>query len=289
VSLTFDSEAHRYTLTAKPGPATADNPPRKVSGVTGLIEGGIPKPELLRWLPKFTAQFVEDWDRVEQWHHDPSVDLVKRLGFQPEKYKLDAGERGSAIHTALEQIMTTGTADVDPQHLPEVNAMLDLYEKWDITPLLVEKSVANRTYWYSGRFDLIGKVGKLGGRICQIDTKSSNGVYGSMSLQLAASAKADFWVDDDDPDTEYAMPEIEQNLIAHVHRDKATGAVTAGLQSCSGGSVYDAKQSQRDIDEAFREFLWAASIKKTAGARSKRMWPAIEEPTTNHVFREIAS
>lgn len=278
MSLTFDAEAHKYTLDGK-----------RVTGVTTLIGGGIPKPELVRWAPKFTAQFVEDnWEQVERWHYDTGVDMVKRLAFQPERYKREAGDRGSAIHTALEAIMTTGSADVDPQHLPEVNAMLDLYERWDITPIIVEKSLANRAYWYAGRVDLIGTVGKLGGRVCQIDTKSSNGVYGAMSLQLAAYAKAQFWVNDDDPDTEYEIPPVEQNLIAHVHRDRETGAVTAALQSVSGGNPYNAKQSQRDIDEAFREFLWAASIHKTTGARKKRLWPVIETPATNHVFKESA-
>jgi hypothetical protein len=160
------------------------------------------------------------------------------------------------------------------------------------TTLMVEKSVANRKHRYAGRFDLIGTVGKLGGAVCQIDTKSSNGVYGSMSLQLAAYAKAEFWVDDSDPDTEYPMPEIERNLIAHVKRVKGVDGepdtVAAGLQAVSGGLPYTKVQSARDIEESFREFLWAASLTKTAGARDKRLWPVETLSTTNH-FKEIAS
>ncbi|QAY16158.1 exonuclease [Arthrobacter phage Sonali] len=290
MSLVFNAASHRYKLDGKP-----------VRGVTGLIDGGLAKPQLVRWAPKHVAEFVEkNWDQVEAWRHDPSVDLVKRLKFLPENFKREAGDRGSIIHDAVEQVLHTGSADVPEEHLPEVNALLDLYEEWDIRPLemtladgrktlMVEKSVGNRSYWYAGRFDLIATVGKLGGAVCQVDTKSSNGVYGSMSMQLAAYRKAEFWVDDSDPDTEYPMPEIERNLIAHVKRTKGEDGepdtVTAGLQAVSGGFPYSAEQSRRDMDESFREFLWAASLAKTSGARDKRIWPV--NPTTNH-FKETA-
>jgi hypothetical protein len=156
--------------------------------------------------------------------------------------------------------------------------------------VMVEKSVANRSYWYAGRFDVIGTVEKLGGAVCQIDTKSSNGVYGSMSMQLAAYRKAEFWVDDSAPEVEYPMPEIERHLIAHVKRvkgqDGEPDTVTAGLQAVSGGFPYSRSQSLRDMDEAFREFLWAASLTKTAGARDKRLWPVTA--TAKTAYKEIA-
>jgi hypothetical protein len=293
MGLVFNEAAHSYLLDGK-----------RVRGVTGLIDGGTSKAALVKWAPRFVAQFVEDnWDRVEGWHYDPNVDMVKRLKYLPENYRDEAGLRGSAIHTAVEEVVMTGSTNVDPIHLPEVNALLDLYEEWDIRPLemtlrdgrttlMAEKSVGNRKHWYAGRFDLIGTVGKLGGALCQIDTKSSNGVYGSMSMQLAAYRGAEFWVDELAPDVEYPMPVIERNLIAHVKRvkgeDGEPDTVSAGLQAVSGGLPYTAAQSARDMDEAFREFLWAASLTKTAGARDKRMWPVMAS-TTNHVFKEIAS
>lgn len=298
MALTFTESTHRYTLTGKPGAASLANPAKRVRGVTGLIDGGTSKAQLVRWAPRYVAEYVDaNWDKVAGWHHDPEVDLVKRLQFLPENYRDEAAVRGSAIHDAVEKVLTTGTADVDPQHLPEVNALLDLYDEWGIRPLqmtlndgrktlMVEKSCASRKYWYAGRFDLIGTVDKLGGAVCQIDTKSSNGVYGSMSLQLAAYVKAEFWVDDSDPDTEYPMPAVERNLIAHVKRDKETNEVTAGLQAVSGGSPYSAQQSARDIDQAFREFLWAAQLSQTEGFRKKRLWP-VTASTANH-FKEIA-
>lgn len=288
MSLIFEPERHRYTMDGKP-----------VRGVTGLISGGTSKDALVRWAPRFVAKFIEEnWETVERWKHDPDVDLVRRLSYLPEKYKNEAGERGSAIHDAAESVLLTGEADVPAEHLPEVNALLDLYEEWDIRPLemtlrdgrktvMVEKSVGNRAFWYAGRFDLIGTVGKLGGAVCQIDTKSSNGVYGSMSMQLAAYRKAEFWVDDSAPDEEYPMPVIERNLIAHVKRDRETNEVRAGLQAVSGGLPYSSKQSVRDMDEAFREFLWAASLTKTAGARDKRLWPVLAT-TTKTAYKEIA-
>lgn len=288
MSLVFEEARHRYTLDGK-----------RVRGVTGLIDDGTAKHALVRWAPRKVAEFVEEnWHQVTDWHHDPAVDLVRRLQFLPERIRDEAGERGSLIHDAAENILITGSADVDPTVLPEVEALLALYDEWDIQPLmvtikdgrsvpLVEKSCANRKYWYAGRFDLIGTVGKLGGAVCQIDTKSSNGVYGSMSMQLAAYRGAEFWVMDDDPDTEYPMPEIERNLIAHIQKDPETKEVTAGLQAVSGGFPYSAVQSRRDMDDAFREFLWAASIAKTEGARKKRLWPVT--PTTTTKFKEIAS
>lgn len=287
MSLVFNAEAHKYLLDGKP-----------VRGVTSLISGGTSKDALVRWAPRFVAKFVEDnWALVEQWKHDPAVDLVKRLQYLPERYRDEAGVRGSAIHDAAESVLLTGEADVPEEHLPEVNALLDLYEEWGIRPLemdlrdgrktlMVEKSVGNRAYWYAGRFDLIGTVEKLGGAVCQIDTKSSNGVYGSMSMQLAAYRKAEFWVDDSAPDEEYPMPEIERHLIAHVRRDRETNEVTAGLQAVSGGFPYSTRQSVRDMDEAFREFLWAASMTKTAGARDKRLWPVTA--STKTAYKEIA-
>lgn len=287
MSLIFEPVRHRYTMDGKP-----------VRGVTSLISGGTSKDALVRWAPRFVAKFVDDnWALVEQWKHDPAVDLVRRLQYLPEKHRDEAGERGSAIHDAAESVLLTGEADVPPEHLPEVNALLDLYEKWGVHPLevtlrdgrttsLVEKSVGNRKHWYAGRFDLIATVDALGGAVCQIDTKSSNGVYGSMSMQLAAYRGAEFWVDDSDPSAEYPLPQIERHLIAHVKRDRETNEVTAGLQGLSGGFPYSATQSRRDMDEAFREFLWAASLTKTSGARDKRLVPVIA--TAKTAFKEIA-
>ena len=49
-----------------------------------------------------------------------------------------------------------------------------------------------------------------------LDNKTSKGVYGETSLQCSAYSKAEFYVNDDDPDTEYPMPHIDRIGVIHI-------------------------------------------------------------------------
>ena len=69
--------------------------------------------------------------------------------------------------------------------------------------------------------------------------KTSKGVYGETALQTAAYAKAEFYVNDGDPDKELPLPEIDFIGVVHI--------------TDSGSTLHDLG----NIDEAFKVFRHA--------------------------------
>jgi hypothetical protein len=117
-------------------------------------------------------------------------------------------------------------------------------DEFEPVPVFTERPVASREHWYAGRPDL---VGTMRGALWLLDNKTSRGVYGDVSLQCAAYARAEFYVDADD--VEQPMPTIERIGVLHV--------------TAEGTDLYDLGP----IGPAFLEFRAAQTIYRGATRR----------------------
>jgi hypothetical protein len=276
MSLRFLEKSHQYRLTENPGPAHKEtNPELRVSGATTLLGGGIPKPNLIYWAGKTVAEYVRDNPaEVELLRGRDDLDLVTELAKVPNQVRDAAGVRGTAVHDLAEQILHGRAVDVPDELAPYVDGYLRLIDDWDIQPILTETSIGNRRDWYAGRFDSIATIGKLGGTPVLLDWKTSKGVYGETGLQCAAYAKAEFYVTDEDPNTEHPLPAIERTMVCHITPD--------------GSHLYDLAKNPAEIDRHYDLFIAAAFTAKTAKERDGIITEPLALPTLTHEMSAAA-
>lgn len=264
MGLTFSPQSHRYRLDGRPVP-----------GVTSLLAGGIPKPALNNWYARKVAEYVEDNPReIERLRGEPTPTqgnphghsaLVHHLAKVPENLRDQAAERGTLIHSLGQRYLEGSQVSIPPIYEPEVMGLVELIEALELEPLIIEKSLGNRTQRYAGRVDFIGTSPHLqDGAPVLIDWKTSNYVYGETALQAAAYARAEFWVTDFQPDDENPLPQIEATYVAHIR---------PGLTE-----LHPLAQSPAEIDSHYQEFLYAAYIARNAKNRAAYLKPPITLP-----------
>lgn len=207
MTLKFAAASHRYWMDGKP-----------VMGVTSLIKGGLPAPALVYWSAKCVAEYVADNDAaVEALRGMPRDSMVAALKQVPWTERDAAGARGTEVHALAEQLVHGVEVEVPEALDGYVQGYVRWLDTWQPVPILTERSVGNRQHWYAGRFDLIAEIH---GVRWMLDVKTAKGVYGDNALQTDAYRHAEFYVDDDDPDTEHPMPEgIERLGVLHVRPD----------------------------------------------------------------------
>jgi hypothetical protein len=219
---------------------------QRVPSVTTIINGGLPKPALVGWAARTVAEAVAG--------HPSTVDAVRDLGRDalvaalvalPDQAKRAAGARGTDIHRFAD-LVVHGEPVEPPADIVEAVAG---YAAWlDLSGFradLTERTIANRACRYAGRFDLLGV---MAGERWLVDVKTSRAVYGDTGLQVAAYARAEFYVDEDD--VEVPMPPVDRIGVLHVQPD-----VT---------ELFDLG----DIDKSFEEFRAAQTI--YAGATRRK-------------------
>ena len=204
MSLSFSPGNHQYRMDRK-----------RVSGVTTIIKKGLPTEGLMYWSAATVAEWVADNGAevatLRGMGRGPMVAALKGVPWQSRD---EAAVRGTDVHAIAEQVIHGAEVDV-PEHLAgHVRGYVDFLDRFGVVPVLTEKSCGNRAHWYAGRFDLIADIA---GTRWMLDNKTSRKVYGSTALQCDAYAHAEFYVTDNDPDTEHPMPEgIERLGVLHV-------------------------------------------------------------------------
>jgi len=248
VTLTFSPKSHRYRLDGLDVPS-----------VTGLIKGGIPAPALVSWAARTVAEYVADNPSdVEQLRAMGREPMVAALKSVPNAKRDAAALKGTDIHALAERFASGEDPDVPAEYLPHVQGYADFLDRFDVRPVLTECSVAHRKHWYAGRFDLVADIGL---DRWMLDAKTGSGIYAEAAIQTDAYRNAEFYVTDDDPDTEHPMPEGITRLGAlHI-----TEAGTTLIPLRSDG-------------EPFRDFLHAAYIAKRDKQRKGYVLAPITEP-----------
>lgn len=275
MSLEFKESTHRYKLDGKP-----------VTGVTTILNGGIPKPALVWWAGGVVAEFVSDPDnagKVAELLAGDREDSIKFLQLLPNKERDAAAERGTEVHDLAEKLATTGEVDAPEELVGFIEGYLDFLDRWQITPVLVEVVLGNREHWYSGKVDLLATSPLLmsqadiaAGKLIQIDLKTSKGVYAETALQTAAYARAEFYMDGV---KEVPMPEVVKNFVGHLTPMDREGINARYEGSPLGTSLYPLATSPAEIDEHFQQFLHAKAVHEDAKARGKKKLQPINPPT----------
>tara|TARA_R110000824_G_scaffold100098_5_gene237999 strand:+ start:896 stop:1771 length:876 start_codon:yes stop_codon:yes gene_type:complete len=157
--------------------------------VTTLL-GGIPKPALVGWGIKSVAEFAIS--HKDQWEDLPKADALKLLKGSPYSKRDEAGDRGTAVHNALEalvkgQPLPTDLTDEEEAYAASATAFLNARNS---KPLSTEMIVFNKTHGYCGTLDLWDCDEE--GTPWILDYKTSSGVYPEHAVQQVAYQRAEW-------------------------------------------------------------------------------------------------
>lgn len=195
----------------------------KVTGVTTMLSKGLPKPALPPWAARTVAEYVADNADAVRGMLDTMgrESIVGALKGVPWDKRDEAAARGTEIHALAERVISGEDIDV-PEHLiGYVQGYVDWLDAWAITANMTEVTVGHRPHagipGYAGTFDADVTVGAgdLAGKRGLVDWKTAKGVYGENALQLAAYARAEFYLDPNDG-TEQPLPGYDFLGVVHV-------------------------------------------------------------------------
>jgi len=178
---------------------------RKQDGITTLIGKGVPKPALINWAPRMSADFaIDHWDELLEM--SPS-ERHKALAFAHRNVASDAAERGTLVHALVAHMTTGEELDVPEAFTGHVDAWLQFDHDWRPQVMLAEAMVINRRHRYAGTLDLVARLAD--GRTWLLDYKTGlKGVYPEAALQLSAYRYAETYLNA--RGEEMPMPAIDQ-------------------------------------------------------------------------------
>lgn len=205
------------------------------------------KPKLVSWAAEQERELVKAASLDLYLEPGPKMTsegylrtLKVRLGKEKahQKKLREAGDIGSQIHAIIEWNLRKSLGQAVGKEPPITEEALWGYMAWEdwsrsvkLTPLFIESTIWSVVHKYAGTADLIGKVD---GKLCVVDWKSSKGkaIYPEYKLQVAAYAKA---ID------EMGHGPVESGIIVKLPKDKETPEFVTETVS--------------DLDEKFKVYL----------------------------------
>jgi hypothetical protein len=177
---------------------------QQVDGVTTLLGDGVPKPALVDWAARTTAEYaVDHWDELAEQTGTARLRKLERARWDTTKA---AAARGTDVHDLAMRLANGEEVTVPEPLTGHVDAYLRFVEDWHPQELLVEVPVFHRTLKYAGTLDLIADL--KGGARWLLDWKTGgSGIFPESALQLAAYRNAEFYLDHDG--AEQPMPEVD--------------------------------------------------------------------------------
>lgn len=199
-------ENHRYV----------DTNGELMPGVTSVLKASIPKPLLVNWAANTTAGYaIDHWDELGEV--PPSLRL-SRLRDCRWEVSNRAKVQGSDVHAAGEMLVHGTPIDVPEGIRPHVEEYARWLDRWDVQPVLVERSVYTlEPHWErrAGTLDLIADLADDFRWL--LDIKTGKSVYNEVPLQLAAYRYAKHYIDD--VGMELPMPPVDRCGVVHVRAD----------------------------------------------------------------------
>jgi hypothetical protein len=243
------ARGHRYTCDGKP-----------IQGVTTLLSGGIPKPALTYWAAREAATYVAD--NLEVINALPDREsIIATVKQSPWSQRDRAAAKGTEIHELAEKSIHGEAIEIPDELDGYVQGYVKFLDLWQPEPILTERAIVNRTWWYAGTFDAIYRLPT--GETILADWKSSKGVYGETALQLALYRGAEAYLDDEGVET--PMPEVDSLAVVHI--------------TPTGTDVYRVK----DPAAAWKDALHAIWTAKAADRIKAQIGEAEEPPVTEGV------
>lgn len=183
-----------------------------VTSVTSALKHGLPKPFLVGWAVKKTAECaVADHDIIAAMLAKPNGKKAALGHLKGSRYRdmSDKADRGNIVHAAVdayladkpfskEEIEEQLIAAQTPQYmlastLGMIQGAISFLDDAEPEVHWNEATVYSRQHGYAGTADIICTVGIGGGRYpAIIDFKTSPNIYDETALQLTAYARADF-------------------------------------------------------------------------------------------------
>lgn len=189
----------------------------KADGVTGILDGSMPKKALIGWAAGNVASFV--YDDPEQ-----TLQMAKRLGKDafvkamkelPTQDRDLAAKRGTEVHKLAELAARGEEVDVPNELAGHFDAYMDFRLRHQPRNEMLEVVVAHLKYRYGGTLDAWAHLPMLKGMMVEypggqrkvfcnhdyecltlVDTKTSrSGVYSETGLQTAAYGYATHYID----------------------------------------------------------------------------------------------
>lgn len=198
----------------------------KADGVTGVLNGGVPKPALVQWAARSVAEYVVDeWDQVATLLDSAGKDaVVELLKGTPNRDRDKAAKRGTEVHGYAERIARGEEVTVPDELIGHVDAYLQFRDDFDPFDEIVEGVVFNRTHRYGGTFDLIAtlrnrinpKTGQPMRSLIDIKTNRS-GPFAEVALQGVAYRYAELMLDENGE--EVPMPPVDEVLCLWLRAD----------------------------------------------------------------------
>lgn len=172
--LTFEEGDHVYRFNGE-----------KVPSVTTILQQ-VAKPALVPWAAKLVVEHIKGHSRPlpSGAYHVTPEDLAAAKA-APRAVRDQAGSDGTAVHNYAEAVLNgerTPTLKNEAQ-LAGAAAFEDWFESVTVEAIALERIVFSRRLWYAGKFDFFGKIN---GRYCILDFKTSSGVWPEYWLQIAA-------------------------------------------------------------------------------------------------------
>lgn len=214
--------------------------------VTTIIGGGVPKPALIGWAAKYTAEFTaEHIEKIAQMCADgEEQDAIAMMKNSRNVYTNNKADLGSRVHAAVEALVLEQDFKPSSDVVPYMRGFSAWMEDYKPEFEMVEASVFNRERRYAGTLDAIATIAD---QMTLIDYKSG-GVYPEVALQLAAYRNAEFIGVGEE---ELPMPTTEGGAVLHLLPD-----------------AYEWIPVRCDGD-VFRTFLYAREIHRWQNEDSK--------------------
>lgn len=202
----------------------------RVSGVTTLVGGGLPKPALLNWAGDATAEYaIDNWETLGGL--STSERLKKLKGGRYEKRDA-ASNRGTQVHKLAERLMADERVTVPDELVGYVQSCVRFLDDFQLRPLYVEAVVYSESRRHVGTTDLIGDVllpdmpeydyiprDADGFSRGLFDWKTSrSGIFGDVAMQLAPYRFSEFLIEPDTGDV-VEMPEVAFCAGIHLRPD----------------------------------------------------------------------
>lgn len=182
-----DSVAHIYY-------AVKDGRRRILPGVTGTLDI-IAKPALINWAKKVAlesakAAIVKRLDGLPEKELLVSEDwvdeIIKEAKRKPDEIKDQAANVGTRAHALFERVFKGDLPDeVDDDLATPIDNFLDWLDSTGLEIVAGDTKVASLEHGYGGSLDGICRCPMLG-TLVLIDYKTSNGIWPTHALQVAA-------------------------------------------------------------------------------------------------------
>ena len=196
---------------------------QQVPSITNII-GMKDKPALKWWASREAAKYAaSNLEMLAKMKTEQErIDVIKGAPFRKTG---DSSNVGNQVHDWIDgfakHFIATGERTWMPEDLEDSATPITSRRMWKQFQYLdgyyqIEWLVSEFTVWsdkheYAGTGDWIARIGD---GVVYGDTKTGNGVYAEVGMQVAAGAAADYAIDGDG--NEYQLPKGEKFAVLHV-------------------------------------------------------------------------